>query len=57
MQNHLILTTIVGLLGVGLHLWLRRIATGDEPKRLGIERWAGERSSSANSSSSSAHSN
>ena len=39
MLNHFILTAIVGLLGVGLHLWLRYIAQRREPQAVEIERW------------------
>jgi hypothetical protein len=42
MLNHFILATIVGLLGVVLHLWLRRTARRDEPENVEIERWEDE---------------
>jgi hypothetical protein len=42
MLNHFILTTIVGLLGVGLHLWLRHTARRGEPEKIEIERWEDE---------------
>jgi hypothetical protein len=39
MLNHIILTTIVGLLGVGIHLWMRHVAKRGEPLSSDIERW------------------
>jgi hypothetical protein len=46
MLNHFILTTIVGLLGVGLHLWLRHTAQRREPQSVEIERWEDDGGSS-----------